>query len=337
MSASQRLDALLSTVTGVTQEDTNETKENDDSENNVCMKWNKNNIQNYDTFILDCDGVIYLSKTPIPGAKQVLHELVSLNKQIIFLSNNSSRDIAMYINKFKKLFDLNVEANQVFTSAVAAASYVSLVLPKVQQYLQNNVKILLVGSIGLYNILQTEIEAQKNVSIIWTRKDIPKFDELSVSDLVDMELDPNVAIVVAGMDLSYGYRDISLVCRYLNEMKHEVHLVGTNDDQTFPAAPGVLLAGTGALLAAIKAVSPIPMKVCGKPHKLLFDLIKSKHDKMDVDKCLMIGDRLSTDIVFGTDSGMDTALVMTGITTERILEKSEIKPTFILPSIADLL
>ena len=162
---------------------------------------------------------------------------------------------------------------------------------------------------------------------------------MSVAELTEMELDPEMYIVIAGWDHFYGYKDIALACRYLNENQklHEMHCIGTNDDQTFPAKPGILLAGTGSLLASIKAVSPIEMIVCGKPHKLLFDLIKQKHEKIDINKCLMVGDRLGTDIVFGINSGMKTALVMTGITTDKVLEESEIKPTFVLPSIRDLL
>ena len=69
----------------------------------------------------------------------------------------------------------------------------------------------------------------------------------------------------------------------------------------------------------------------------LFDLIKKKHDGIDVNKCLMVGDLLTTDIAFGINNGMKTALVMTGTTTDTILEASDIKPTFVLPSISDLL
>eukprot|EP00486_Rosalina_sp_Unknown_P016382 CAMPEP_0201586008 /NCGR_PEP_ID=MMETSP0190_2-20130828/127841_1 /ASSEMBLY_ACC=CAM_ASM_000263 /TAXON_ID=37353 /ORGANISM="Rosalina sp." /LENGTH=192 /DNA_ID=CAMNT_0048033043 /DNA_START=504 /DNA_END=1082 /DNA_ORIENTATION=- len=192
-------------------------------------------------------------------------------------------------------------------------------------------------------MIENEINDNKfeNVEIVWTRKDIDNFDKMSVAELTDMTLDPEMYIVVAGWDHFYGYKDIALACRYLNEGQKlhgdNMYCVGTNDDQTFPAKPGILLAGTGSLLASIKAVSPMEMKVCGKPHKLLFDLIKNKHEKIDVDKCLMVGDRLTTDIVFGINSGMKTALVMTGITTDKLLEESQIKPTFVLPSIRDLL
>eukprot|EP01084_Bolivina_argentea_P090940 163786_1 len=276
MSAADKINDLLMAIDN---SDTNETKENrnDDSEKSVCMKWNKDDIQLYDTFIFDCDGVVWLSQTAIPGAKEILEQLTSLKKRIIYLSNNSTKDIKMYTEKFKKLFNVDAEPEQIFTSATATASYLTLIIPKIKTYLKQ-VKILLIGSQGLYNILQNEINKQnhENVSIVWTRKDIPNWDKICVSELIEMDLDQNIGVIIAGWDYNYGYNDIGLACRYLHEMKHEVHLVGTNDDQTFPAKPGVLIAGTGSLLAAIKAISPIQMKICGKPHKLLFHLIKNQ-------------------------------------------------------------
>jgi len=50
----------------------------------------------------------------------------------------------------------------------------------------------------------------------------------------------------------------------------------------------------------------------------------------------MIGDRLETDILFGQNGGTDTLLVMTGITTPKLLKESSIQPTFVLPSVADI-
>merc|ERR1712087_999784 len=132
------------------------------------MQWNKANIDKYDTFIFDCDGVVWLSKKAIPGAKETLQKLSALKKQILFLSNNSTKDIAMYQNKFMQLFDYKAQTNQIFTSAVAAAAYISFLIPAIKKYLQN-IKILLIGSEALYKIICAEIELQKhkNVSVIW--------------------------------------------------------------------------------------------------------------------------------------------------------------------------
>ena len=51
----------------------------------------------------------------------------------------------------------------------------------------------------------------------------------------------------------------------------------------------------------------------------------------------MVGDRLATDMVMGLQAGMDTALVLTGVTTREELAKSDVRPTFVLDSVAELL
>lgn len=330
-SAVDKLDNLVAQV------DSNEQKSEDvDEELNDSPKWKTENLKDYDTFIFDCDGVVWLQKTAIPGAKETLHELVKQKKRVLFLSNNSTKDITMYTDKFKKLFDLDVAPNQIFTSAVATAAYLNVLIPKMRKHL-DKITILMIGTQGLYNMLQSEIDAQQheNVEIMWTRKQFPNLREMTISDIVNMKLDPTVGIVIAGFDGQYGYNDISLACRYLNETEH-IELVGTNDDVTFPMGPGIVLAGSGSLMASLQAVAPMEMKICGKPHKLLFDLIRQKHPDIEVDKCLMVGDRLNTDIVFGINSGMKTGLVMTGITNEKILKESDTKPTFVMESIRDL-
>jgi ribonucleotide monophosphatase NagD (HAD superfamily) len=52
--------------------------------------------------------------------------------------------------------------------------------------------------------------------------------------------------------------------------------------------------------------------------------------------CILVGDRLETDIRMALDSGMKAALVMTGVTNQKTLEASLIRPDYVLPSIADL-
>ena len=188
----------MASSVAVNDAEINESKEN---ENKVCLQWNKKDINKYDTFIFDCDGVVWLSKSAIPGAKETLHKLTALKKQIIFLSNNSSKDISMYQSKFKQLFDYSAKKDQIFTSAVAATSYISILIPQIQKYLKQ-ISIVLIGSQALYNMITAEIKAAKydNVSIIWTRQDVPNLHQLSMSELAELKLDPHAAIVCAGID-----------------------------------------------------------------------------------------------------------------------------------------
>ncbi|MBA4395070.1 MAG: hypothetical protein C0407_16085 [Desulfobacca sp.] len=57
---------------------------------------------------------------------------------------------------------------------------------------------------------------------------------------------------------------------------------------------------------------------------------------LKAEECVLVGDRLDTDIRMGIESGMKTALVMTGVTTPKILEASPIKPDYLFQSISDV-
>lgn len=75
----------------------------------------------------------------------------------------------------------------------------------------------------------------------------------------------------------------------------------------------------------------------GKPSvltaKMALNMLKLKNDE-----CLVIGDRLETDILMGKQAGMQTALVLTGITREEdVAQRADIRPDYILQSVADLL
>ena len=74
-----------------------------------------------------------------------------------------------------------------------------------------------------------------------------------------------------------------------------------------------------------------------KPSTLAFELIQDRLGKLDPSEFVMFGDRLDTDIVFGKNCGIDTVLTLTGVTTQPILEKADIKPTHVIKNFTDLL
>jgi 4-nitrophenyl phosphatase len=76
--------------------------------------------------------------------------------------------------------------------------------------------------------------------------------------------------------------------------------------------------------------------VLGKPHQTMLDVIIGKYD-LDRTKTLMIGDRLDTDIAFGKLGGVQTLLVMSGVTSHEDLKQSKVKPDYVLDGFGDLL
>ena len=74
-----------------------------------------------------------------------------------------------------------------------------------------------------------------------------------------------------------------------------------------------------------------------KPSTLAFELIQDRLGNLDRSEFVMFGDRLDTDIVFGKNCGIDTVLTLTGVTSQAILQKSEVKPTHVIKDFTDLL
>ena len=324
----------------------NETKTDNDGDSNIpqklvyTSKWDKNNIDMFDTFIFDCDGVIYRNKDKIKGCDRVLKKLTELNKLILFVSNSSTKDTQMYIDKIDKVCGVKgIKGNQIINSGISTAIYVKNKLEIKKKELGFNPKIYLIGEKGLYNTLCKYIDIN-TYNIIWCHKDVPNIKTMSIDELSNLELDKQVVFVVVSFYQKYGYNDISLAVRYLHELKHTT-LVGTNEDVTYPTKKGVALAGSGSLIKTVKlTLSKQKQKdtvFCGKPESVLFDVMKDMHKNMKPNKCIIFGDRINTDIQFGLNSGMKTCLVFTGITNKNDLETSDIKPHYIMDSIDDLL
>jgi 4-nitrophenyl phosphatase len=100
--------------------------------------------------------------------------------------------------------------------------------------------------------------------------------------------------------------------------------VGTNPDPTFPSEIGIG-PGAGSILAALKAASEIEPVIIGKPEPHLFRAALARLGTQPEDTAV-VGDRLETDILGGSRVGLTTILVMTGVTTNDDLSRSEIMP-----------
>ncbi|KAH9046641.1 2-phosphoglycolate phosphatase [Lactarius hengduanensis] len=271
-------------------------------------------LDKYDTWMLDCDGVLWHGDRLIDGAVQVLEILRSHRKRVLFVTNNATKSRPNY----KKKFDgLGIEAHvvripclptdehtvilalqdEVFGSAYAAAVYLSSVLN-----FPNDKKVYVIGMSGLEDELRSE-----GVSFIGGTD--PADNTLSVPGEIPPDL--SVGAVLIGLDTSINYTKLSRAFRYLHS-NPECFFLATNEDSTFPSEKG-LLPGAGAILAPlVTALGPNrPVTAIGKPSSLMLDAIKAKHN-FDPKRTIMVGDRLNTDIQFGKSGGLATLLVLTG-------------------------
>jgi NagD protein len=191
---------------------------------------------------------------------------------------------------------LKVPAENIFTSAIATARFLQSQNP--------NGTAFVIGESGL-------TQAMHEVGYVQT--------------------DLNPDYVVLGEVNNYNFEQITKAVRLIMD---GALFIATNPDSTGPLEAGIVPA-TGAMAALIeKATGKAPFFV-GKPNPLM---IRSALRYLGVhsEDTIMVGDRMDTDIVAGVMSGLDTILVLSGVSTRADVERFPYRPTRILNSVADI-
>ncbi|ACJ17308.1 Hypothetical sugar phosphatase [Thermococcus onnurineus NA1] len=253
--------------------------------------------------IFDMDGVIYRGNKPIDGTREVVNFLKERDIPFAFLTNNSTRNAQMYREKLLRM-GIDVEEERIITSGYATA-----------RYLQTHFKegpIFVIGGKGL----QEEV-----VRMGWPVMGLEEARERW----------RDIKYVVVGLDPELTYEKLKYGTLAI---RNGAKFIGTNPDTTYPSEEG-LYPGAGSIIAALKASTDADPLIIGKPNEPAYEVVREKLG--DVDEIWMVGDRLDTDIAFARRFGMKAIMVLTGVSTLKDVEKSEVKPDLILPSIKELL
>ena len=141
----------------------------------------------------------------------------------------------------------------------------------------------------------------------------------------------NPDYVVLGETRSYSLQRITHAIRLIHS---GVRFIATNPDPVGPAPDG-LLPATGAVAALISKATGVEPYFVGKPNPLMMREALRAIDAHS-QSTVMIGDRMDTDIVAGMEAGMETILVLTGITTREMAERFPYRPSRIVDSVAEL-
>jgi NagD protein len=137
--------------------------------------------------------------------------------------------------------------------------------------------------------------------------------------------------VILGETRTYSFEAMTKAVRLIN---NGARFIATNPDETGPSAEGALPA-TGAVAALITAATGKKPYFIGKPNPLMMRTALNTigaHSETSA----MIGDRMDTDILAGLEAGMETFLVLTGLTAKDDIGRHPYRPTHIRDSIADL-
>jgi NagD protein len=137
--------------------------------------------------------------------------------------------------------------------------------------------------------------------------------------------------VVLGETTSYSFQRITLAIRFINA---GARFIATNPDAMGPGEGGIV-PGTGAVAALISAATGVKPYYIGKPNPLMMRTALRTLNAHSEESAI-IGDRMDTDIVAGTESGLRTILVLSGVTSREQVERFPYRPTWIRESIADV-
>ena len=289
-------------------------------------------LNKYDTFLVDCDGVLWGTDhfTHLPSVATTISKLRRLKKHLLFVTNNSIHAREDYIDKFRSFAGFDADMKDVFCVAYSAAVYLKDIA-KVKG------KCYVIGSPGMKKELEN-----LDIPCIGYGADLdPVSDEPSV--LMEQKLDPQVDSVLVGFDINFGYNKLYKAASYLTDQNCQY--VATNDvEVSLLIGPHHCQPLTGAIVAAISATAKRSPAVIGKPHSHLMECIMDTHPELDLKRTLMIGDSLKTDVAFAKNSGINSALVLSGaVTSEHVnkllsmpLESQGPMPTYVLPSISFL-
>ncbi|KAJ0406846.1 hypothetical protein P43SY_008868 [Pythium insidiosum] len=271
-------------------------------------------IAGLDAFLLDCDGVLWRGDAPIAGAKEMIALLRSLGKRVVFVTNNSTKSRDTYVKKLAS-HGISSTVDDIVTSAWATVKYMK------SEGIQG--KVYYVGEAGLGQELKAEGYDAFGLED-GDRRDLP----------IPFTVDKDVKAVVVGLDRNLSYYKMAYASCCVRQ-NPGCHFIGTNPDQTFPV-DGAILPGGGSLVKFLEcAIGHPPEAIIGKPSQDLLKTILATYG-LNASRTCMVGDRLSTDIEFGRRGGVQTLLVLSGVTHPE--ELSDIKepmqvPDFVVESV----
>jgi HAD superfamily hydrolase (TIGR01450 family) len=255
-------------------------------------------IPHYKAILADLDGTVNRGRMLIDGAKAAYDDLASRGVRWLFISNNAGSLAKDLAEKITEL-GLDVGEEQVVNSASA------LIYTLRREH--RGSRVMVIGEPRL-------MEGVEQAGAV-------------------LESDPlKTDIIVTAMDRGFTYDKLA---RAHIALQHGALFWATNLDPTFPVVGG-FLPGAGSIAAAVTAVAGRPPdRVFGKPSPDMGRLALEILD-LTAECCLVVGDRMETDILFARNAGMDSALVLTGATSRSDVERYDYAPDHILQSIGDV-
>ena len=246
--------------------------------------------------ILDLDGTVYRGDQLIPGARETIERLRHLAHPVVFVTNA----IESRADHVAKLAQFNIPASpkEIINSPLVLTRYLRRQMP--------NATLFAIGDPPLQEELSAHFRLSQN---------------------------PNeIDVVIASCDRTFNYHKLNIGFQAL---RRGARFFATNTDATWPQAGGEI-PDAGAVIGALEGCSQRKLELeSGKPSHLVLEAALEQLER-HASECLIVGDRLETDIVMGHRAGMRTALVLTGAAQRADLAHAPVQPDYVLESVAEL-
>ena len=250
-------------------------------------------------FLLDMDGTIYLSDRLFEGAAEFLGLVKARGGRCVFLTNNSSRGTAAYMEKMARL-GIDTGPEDYLTSADAAIRGLRLRGDDLSWYVCGTESLKAQLRAGGVRVAETRAEARG---------------------------------VLLGYDTELTYRKLEDCCILLGQ---GVPYAATHPDPVCPTWYGSAPDCGSVAEMLFTCTGRRPEAVVGKPRPDMVFMAMEKFGRTPAETCLL-GDRVYTDVACGVNAGIDTVFVLSGEGTEADTVKYGVVPTRIVPGVWTLL
>jgi 4-nitrophenyl phosphatase len=254
-------------------------------------------------YVFDLDGTVYLGDRLLPGSARLLEALRELGQRVTFVSNNPTRTPAEYVEKLNGL-GIEVGVEEVINTVVTTVDWVTSECPDAR---------------------------------VFAIAEQPLLDALRTAGVRLSEDPAEIDLVIASYDRSLDYGKLQVAFDAL--WRHErTRLVATNPDPYCPTPNGGE-PDAGAVIAALEACTGRRCELhFGKPGAVMMKAVVARLQSAPED-CVVVGDRLSTDLAAARSAGADGALVLTGETDAADLAglSGDERPDYVLERLDQLL
>lgn len=248
--------------------------------------------------VLDVDGTVVRGDDPIPGAPAGYRRLRSAGIDPLFVSNNPTAAPPAYVDRLGRA-GYEVAADRVFTAGSVTTRYLR------ERHADD--ELLCIGEEGL-------VDQLADAGLATT-------DDVEAADAL-----------VASIDREFDYDDL---CAALWTLDRGVPFIGTDPDVVIPA-PERDVPGSGAVIRAVAGVAGRePDVVLGKPSELAVEMVRERLP-CPPEECLVVGDRVDTDIALGERAGMTTVLVRSGVDNDAELGEDGPAPDHVIDHLGQI-